>query len=104
MDGIISKLDELLEEDKNFSTRTGLKLAMQALKEAMEFISVEKKAREEAEKREIIITETVRTLKEDVVEIDRKMQSVYPFYRAGIWVANAIGLMIIALLFKILFP
>lgn len=42
---IVKKIEEILEDDRNFSTRTGLRFTLEVVRDAFNFIDTEKEAR-----------------------------------------------------------
>lgn len=76
----IEQIDDLLEKDQ-LTTRTGLKLAFSALRDAITVVS---------------------NVGMKMDDLGKKVDTLWTFYRVAIWIAGALGLSIIALIWALI--
>ena len=80
LDQIIHQIDDLLERDQ-LTTRNGLKFAFTTIRGAMALVSR--------------VQLTLGT-------IEKKVDTLWMFYRGAMWIAGALGLSIIALIWSLI--
>lgn len=98
---VINTIEEVLADDKSFSTRSGLRFAMSAIKDALLILQKEQIAIDERDKRDVIFAEDIKALKKSVEDIEPKIKMMWPAYQIGVWLAAGIGSAMIVVLVKI---
>lgn len=79
-DQTIQQIDDLLEKDQ-LTTRTGLKLAFSALRDAIKI---------------------VQDVGDQLSDIGKKVDTLWAFYRVAMWVAAILGVSIISLIWALI--